>query len=183
MKSFKSLLTLGFAIAFSTHVLAENNNSLNTFKTPTKETINNQVSYGKQALNSSQNSAKSALTEKVSNTVNNTKDKVTTSAKNSTVQTTATARETLNSAKASAIEKATSTQSTLKNTTKKSKININTADVETLQALEGIGEVKAKAIVEYRKKHGHFKKAADLTKVSGIGDSTVTKIKSAISFQ
>lgn len=50
------------------------------------------------------------------------------------------------------------------------KININTADVTTLdQVLEGIGEKKAQAIVEYREKHGPFKSIYDLVHVTGIG--------------
>ena len=53
-------------------------------------------------------------------------------------------------------------------------VNINTADAETMAAeLNGIGLVKAQAIVEYRKKHGPFKSAEDLSLVKGIGERTV----------
>ncbi len=53
-------------------------------------------------------------------------------------------------------------------------VNINTADAETISAeLKGIGLSKAKAIVEYRKKHGPFKDPSDLSLVKGIGDRTV----------
>jgi competence protein ComEA len=53
-------------------------------------------------------------------------------------------------------------------------VNINTADAETIsQELKGIGLSKAKAIVEYRKKHGPFKNPEDLSLVKGIGDRTV----------
>ena len=53
-------------------------------------------------------------------------------------------------------------------------VNVNTADAETISAeLKGIGLSKAKAIVEYRRKHGPFKSADDLTLVRGIGDRTV----------
>lgn len=52
-------------------------------------------------------------------------------------------------------------------------VNINTADAETLKnELAGVGPTRAKAIVEYRKKHGPFKKAEDLLKVKGIGKRT-----------
>ncbi|NCF52145.1 helix-hairpin-helix domain-containing protein [Gammaproteobacteria bacterium] len=53
-------------------------------------------------------------------------------------------------------------------------VNINTADAETLSAeLQGIGLAKAKAIVEYREKHGPFKTPEDLSLVKGIGERTV----------
>jgi competence protein ComEA len=53
-------------------------------------------------------------------------------------------------------------------------VNINTADAETIsQELKGIGLSKARAIVEYRKKHGPFKNPEDLSLVKGIGDRTV----------
>ena len=53
-------------------------------------------------------------------------------------------------------------------------VDINTADAETISAeLNGVGMSKAKAIVEYREKHGPFKSADDLTLVKGIGDRTV----------
>lgn len=53
-------------------------------------------------------------------------------------------------------------------------VNVNTADAETISAeLKGVGISKAKAIIEYRKKHGPFKSAADLSLVKGIGERTV----------
>ena len=60
------------------------------------------------------------------------------------------------------------------------KININTATSEQLQTLDGIGEAKAKAIIDYRKKNGQFKNIEDLKNVSGIGDSVYEKIKNNI---
>ena len=55
-------------------------------------------------------------------------------------------------------------------------VNINTADAETISAeLNGIGIAKAKAIVEYRKKHGPFKSADDLSLVKGIGERTLDR--------
>ena len=53
-------------------------------------------------------------------------------------------------------------------------VNVNTADAETIsRSLEGVGLSKARAIVEYRQKHGPFKSANDLSLVKGIGDRTV----------
>jgi competence protein ComEA len=55
-------------------------------------------------------------------------------------------------------------------------VDINTADAETISAeLNGIGLSKAKAIVEYRTKHGPFASAEDLSLVKGIGERTVEK--------
>lgn len=55
-------------------------------------------------------------------------------------------------------------------------IDINSASSETLtKELSGIGEVKARAIVEYRKKNGPFKSIDDLVLVKGVASSTVAK--------
>ena len=64
--------------------------------------------------------------------------------------------------------------------TSSGKVNINTASSETLQTLDGIGEAKAKAIIEYRDKNGNFKNIEDIKNVSGIGDSIYEKIKNNI---
>ena len=58
---------------------------------------------------------------------------------------------------------------TSKETPKEGKVNINTATVEELKTLKGVGEKKAEAIIEYRKKNGSFKTKEDLMKVRGIG--------------
>jgi len=53
-------------------------------------------------------------------------------------------------------------------------VDVNTADAETISAeLKGVGLAKAKAIVDYRKKHGPFRSADDLSLVKGIGERTV----------
>ena len=60
-------------------------------------------------------------------------------------------------------------------------VDINTADAETISAeLNGIGLTKAKAIVEYREKHGPFRSADDLTLVKGIGEKTVERNRADI---
>ena len=65
-------------------------------------------------------------------------------------------------------------------TIKDSKISINSANLNELITIKGIGEAKAKSIIEYREKNGLFKKIEDITKVSGIGSSTFEKIKDYI---
>lgn len=61
-------------------------------------------------------------------------------------------------------------------------VNLNKADASAFQAnLKGIGAVKAKAIVDFRKDNGAFKSIDDLKKVPGIGEATFKKIKSDLS--
>ena len=60
------------------------------------------------------------------------------------------------------------------------KVSINTATLEELMQLPGIGETKAKAIIEYRNKVGSFKNIEELKEVNGIGDSTFDDIKENI---
>ncbi len=60
-------------------------------------------------------------------------------------------------------------------------VNINTADAQTLASeLSGVGLSKAKAIVEYREKHGPFRNADDLSLVKGIGERTVDRNRADI---
>ncbi len=59
-------------------------------------------------------------------------------------------------------------------------LSINNATTEQLSTLPGIGEVKAKAIIDYRNKNGEFKTIEELMNVSGIGQSTFDKIKALI---
>lgn len=60
-------------------------------------------------------------------------------------------------------------------------VDINTADMATLdRVLDGIGEKKAQAIVDWREKHGPFKTVYDLEQISGIGPKTIEKNKHRI---
>ncbi len=59
-------------------------------------------------------------------------------------------------------------------------ININKANSEELQQLQGIGESTANKIIEYRKEHGEFKQIEDIKNVSGIGENKYEKIKNNI---
>jgi competence protein ComEA len=58
-------------------------------------------------------------------------------------------------------------------------VDINNANVKELSSLKGIGEVKSKSIIEYRKNHC-FKSVKELTKVKGIGSKTLEKNLSGI---
>ncbi len=60
---------------------------------------------------------------------------------------------------------------------KKKSINLNTATVEELAQLPGIGEKTAMKIAEYRNKYGGFKKLEDLMKIERIGPNLFEKIK------
>jgi competence protein ComEA len=60
------------------------------------------------------------------------------------------------------------------------KIDINRAEPWLLEALPGIGEVTAQAIVDYRDENGPFKRIEDLLQVKGIGEGTLAKIKDYI---
>ena len=53
------------------------------------------------------------------------------------------------------------------------RLDINRADWWEFQALQGIGEKRAKDIVAYRDQHGRFKSVDDLVKVKGIGPKTL----------
>lgn len=57
------------------------------------------------------------------------------------------------------------------------RVNINTAGLVELQNIPGVGEKKAQTIIDYRNKHGAFKKVQDLTKVKGIGTKSFQKMK------
>lgn len=55
-------------------------------------------------------------------------------------------------------------------------INLNTATVQDLTLLPGVGEVLAQRIIAYREANGPFKSVADLVNVDGIGDKKLESI-------
>lgn len=59
-------------------------------------------------------------------------------------------------------------------------IDLNTADLEELMTLPGIGEARAEAILAYRRSHGNFQSVEDLLKVDGIGENLLKKIRGRI---
>jgi len=59
-------------------------------------------------------------------------------------------------------------------------ININTADLDTLTALPGIGESLAQAVIDYRSSNGPFSSPEELMNVSGIGESKYNAIAAMI---
>lgn len=61
------------------------------------------------------------------------------------------------------------------------KVNINTASIEELDTLPGIGEKTAQKIIDYRKSHGGFKTLIEIKEVSGIGDAKYEDVKGLIS--
>lgn len=60
------------------------------------------------------------------------------------------------------------------------KININTATVEQLAELPGVGEGTAKKIIEFREQNGNFKTTEDLMNVKGIGEKKYEKLQDLI---
>ncbi|MCX6539401.1 MAG: helix-hairpin-helix domain-containing protein [Acidobacteria bacterium] len=56
-------------------------------------------------------------------------------------------------------------------------INLNTATVEQLDRLPGVGPKTAALIIEYRQKNGGFKKVEDLMNVRGIGEKSFLKLR------
>ena len=78
--------------------------------------------------------------------------------------------------------KGSSTNTSVSNS-KQGTININTATLEELQTIKGIGKKKAEAILQYRKEHGAFRTKEDLLQVKGIGKKALEAIESQVTFQ
>lgn len=74
---------------------------------------------------------------------------------------------------AQAEKPSTATQST----STKAIVNLNSATVDQIEALPGIGRKTAERIIEYRTKNGGFKRIEDLMNVKGIGEKSFLKLK------
>ena len=79
-------------------------------------------------------------------------------------------------------EKGNLSNTTLSNS-KQGTVNINTATLEELQTIKGIGKKKAEAILQYRKEHGAFRTKEDLLQVKGIGKKALEAIENQVTFQ
>ena len=93
----------------------------------------------------------------------------------------------LNSKQEGGVTEGNSEKGNLSNTTpsnlKQGTVNINTAMLEELQTIKGIGKKKAEAILQYRKEHGAFRTKEDLLQVKGIGKKALEAIESQVTFQ
>lgn len=63
---------------------------------------------------------------------------------------------------------------------KTQQVSINKATPQELEALQGVGPAIAERIVKYRQEHGAFQTVEDLSKVPGIGDGKLQKMKNQI---
>ena len=72
-------------------------------------------------------------------------------------------------------------ESALENKENSTKININSATIEELDTLPGVGEATANKILNYRSENGNFNSIEEIKNVNGIGDKKYEEIKDLIS--
>ena len=207
MKSLKSLLSVtALTLAISGSALA-NENPLATLKDVAKDNVKTTVSENVKSVKDSASVAKGNVLEKVSSTkekategissmkekmaaakekVDSVKDKAKSlkdsSSEDSHKALKHKAAEKVKETKEKAAEKMNSAKDKVKSVADSAKININKADANTLQQLSGIGEKKAQAIIDYRNKVGKIKDIAELSKIDGLGSTTIEKIAPFLTF-
>ena len=207
MKSLKSLLSVtALTLAISGSALA-NENPLATLKDVAKDNVKTTVSENVKSVKDSASAAKGNVLEKVSSTkekategvssikekmaaakekIDSVKDKAKSlkdsSSEDSHKALKHKAAEKVKETKEKAAEKMNSAKDKVKSVADSAKIDINKADAKTLQQLSGIGEKKAQAIIDYRNKVGKIKDMAELSKIDGLGSTTIEKIAPFLSF-
>jgi competence protein ComEA len=65
----------------------------------------------------------------------------------------------------------------------KAKVDLNSADIDQLDELPGIGPTTAQRILDYREENGPFKRIEDLMEVKGIGEKKFLNLKELITVQ
>ena len=88
--------------------------------------------------------------------------------------------ETVNDNDNDDLDKNNSSVKNKNNNANKSCININTAGIDQLQTLNGVGPKMAERILDQRHRIGGFKKVSDLMKVKGIGQKTLEKFRGKV---
>ncbi len=207
MKSLKSLLSVtALTLAISGSALA-NENPLATLKDVAKDNVKTTVSENVKSVKDSASAEKGNVLEKVSSTkekategvssmkekmaaekekVDSVKDKAKSlkdsSSEDSHKALKHKAADKVKETKEKATEKMNSAKDNVKSVVDSAKININKTDAKTLQQLSGIGEKKAQAIIDYRNKVGKIKDIAELSKIDGLGSTTIEKIAPFLTF-
>ena len=207
MKSLKSLLSVtALTLAISGSALA-NENPLATLKDVAKDNVKTTVSENVKSVKDSASATKGNVLEKVSSTkekategvssmkekmaaakekVDSVKDKAKSlkdsSSEDSHKALKHKAAEKVKETKEKAAEKMNSEKDKVKSVADSAKININKADAKTLQQLSGNGEKKAQAIIDDRNKVGKIKDIAELSKIDGLGSTTIEKIAPFLTF-
>ena len=67
-----------------------------------------------------------------------------------------------------------------KTTVAQANVNLNTASMDQLEGLPGIGPRAAQRIVDYRTKNGGFKKVEELMKIQGIGERSFLRLRALV---